>query len=40
MLKNVKNLLNHDKGRTIQVIYETLRDDLGYHVYPPFLLDA
>ena len=40
LLENVKNLLNHDKGRTIQVIYETLRDDLGYHVYPPFLFDA
>ena len=40
VLENVKNLLNHDKGKTIQVIYETLRDDLGYHVYPAFLLDA
>jgi DNA (cytosine-5)-methyltransferase 1 len=32
VLENVKNLLNHDKGRTIEVIYETLRDDLGYNV--------
>lgn len=40
VLENVKNLLNHDKGRTIEVIYETLRDDLGYSVHPPLLLDA
>jgi DNA (cytosine-5)-methyltransferase 1 len=40
VLENVKNLLNHDKGRTMAVIYETLRDDLGYYVYPPLLLDA
>ena len=40
VLENVKNLLNHDKGRTMEVIYETLRDDLGYYVYPPLLLDA
>lgn len=40
VLENVKNLLNHDKGRTMEVIFETLRDDLGYNVHPPFLLDA
>jgi DNA (cytosine-5)-methyltransferase 1 len=40
VLENVKNLLNHDKGRTMEVIYEALRDDLGYYVYPPLLLDA
>jgi DNA (cytosine-5)-methyltransferase 1 len=40
VLENVKNLLNHDKGRTIEVIFEALRDELGYHVHPPFLLDA
>ncbi len=40
VLENVKNLLNHDKGRTMEVIYESLRDDLGYYVYPPLLLDA
>jgi DNA (cytosine-5)-methyltransferase 1 len=31
LLENVKNLLNHDKGRTFRVIEETLRD-LGYSV--------
>jgi DNA (cytosine-5)-methyltransferase 1 len=40
VLENVKHLLRHDKGRTIEVIYESLRDDLNYHVYPPFVLDA
>jgi DNA (cytosine-5)-methyltransferase 1 len=32
MLENVKNLLSHDKGNTIRVILDTLRDDLGYKV--------
>ncbi|MGA7646659.1 MAG: DNA (cytosine-5-)-methyltransferase, partial [Terriglobales bacterium] len=40
VLENVKHLLRHDKGRTIEVIYETLRDDLNYHVFPPLVLDA
>jgi DNA (cytosine-5)-methyltransferase 1 len=39
VLENVKNLLSHDKGRTIQIIIQTLEDELGYHVYPN-LLDA
>ena len=34
LLENVKNLLNHDRGRTYQVIRETLEDDLGYQVHP------
>lgn len=40
VLENVKHLLRHDKGKTIEVIYESLRDDLEYHVYPPLVLDA
>lgn len=32
LLENVKNLLNHDKGRTFQVIRRTLEEELGYHV--------
>ena len=32
MLENVKNLRSHDKGRTFDVIYKTLTEDLGYHV--------
>lgn len=31
LLENVKNLKSHDKGRTFQVIMETLKE-LGYHV--------
>lgn len=33
VLENVKNLLNHDKGRTFDVIYRTLTEALGYSVY-------
>lgn len=40
VLENVKHLLRHDRGKTIEVIYESLRDDLSYYVYPPFVLDA
>ena len=32
LLENVKNLVNHDKGRTFQIIYDTLSNKLGYHV--------
>jgi DNA (cytosine-5)-methyltransferase 1 len=32
MLENVKNLRSHDKGRTFEIISNTL-EDLGYHVY-------
>lgn len=39
LLENVKNLLSHDKGRTFNVIRQTLEDDLNYHVHP-VLLDA
>jgi DNA (cytosine-5)-methyltransferase 1 len=33
MLENVKNLLNHDRGKTFQVIHETLAGELGYDVH-------
>ncbi len=33
LLENVKNLMSHDKGRTFQVIKETLEEELGYHIY-------
>ena len=39
LLENVKNLMSHDKGRTFQVIRETLEDELGYRVYPK-VIDA
>jgi len=32
LLENVKNLLSHDKGRTFEIIMQTLQDDLGYSV--------
>lgn len=32
LLENVKNLISHDKKRTFQIILQTLREDLGYHV--------
>lgn len=40
ILENVKHLLRHDHGRTIEIIYETLRDGLKYFVHPPVILDA
>ena len=33
LLENVKNLKNHDKGKTFKVIMQTLQDELGYTVY-------
>lgn len=39
ILENVKNLKSHDKGRTYDVIYQTLTEVLGYKVYPQ-IIDA
>ena len=39
LLENVRNLANHDKGRTFQVIRQTLEDDLDYKIFP-MILDA
>jgi len=33
LLENVKNLMSHDKGKTFQVIKETLEDELGYKIF-------
>ena len=33
LLENVKNLTSHDRGRTFKVIMQTLKEDLGYHVF-------
>jgi len=33
VLENVKNLLNHDGGRTFRVIRHTLQEELGYHLH-------
>lgn len=32
VLENVKNLQSHDHGRTFEVIYRTLTEEIGYHV--------
>jgi DNA (cytosine-5)-methyltransferase 1 len=40
LLENVKNLLTHDKGKTMKVILETLQEDLQYHVVSPMVIDA
>jgi len=39
-LENVKGLVNHDKGRTLQTILRVLREDLGYFVPEPRILNA
>jgi DNA (cytosine-5)-methyltransferase 1 len=39
-LENVKGLLNHDRGRTIKVILNTLRNDLNYYVPDPQVINA
>ena len=33
LLENVKNLKSHDKGKTFQIIMNTLKDKLGYQVF-------
>ncbi|MFN0122694.1 MAG: DNA (cytosine-5-)-methyltransferase [Blastocatellia bacterium] len=40
VIENVKNLRNHDRGRTFAVIMQTLREELGYHVPEPQIIDA
>ncbi|MDY3120622.1 DNA cytosine methyltransferase [Porphyromonas somerae] len=39
-LENVKGLANHDRGRTLKVILNVLRNELGYFVPEPKLLNA
>lgn len=39
LLENVRNLANHDKGRTFKVIRQTLSEELGYDIFP-MILDA
>jgi DNA-methyltransferase (dcm) len=39
-LENVKGLLIHDKGKTISTILKVLRDDLGYYVPEPEVINA
>ena len=39
-LENVKGLTIHDKGKTFEVILNTLRNDLGYFVPEPQIINA
>lgn len=39
-LENVKGLKNHDRGKTLKTILNVLREDLGYFVPEPKVLNA
>lgn len=39
-LENVKGLRNHDKGKTLTTILNVLREDLGYYVPEPQVINA
>lgn len=40
VLENVKGLMNHDRGRTLSTILNVLRNDLGYFVPDPEIINA
>lgn len=39
-LENVKGLTHHDRGRTFNTIMNVLREELGYHVPEPQIINA
>jgi DNA (cytosine-5)-methyltransferase 1 len=39
-LENVKGLRNHDRGKTLETILNVLREDLGYFVPDPQIINA
>ncbi len=39
-LENVKGLKNHDRGKTLKTILKVLREDLGYYVPEPQIMNA
>ena len=39
-LENVKGLISHDKGNTLRTILNVLRNDLGYYVPEPQIINA
>lgn len=39
-LENVKGLKSHDKGKTLETILNVLRNDLGYYVPDPQIMNA
>lgn len=40
LLENVKGLAHHDKGKTLATILRVLREDLGYYVPEPEIVNA
>lgn len=40
LLENVKGLINHNKGKTLKTILNILRDELGYYVPDPKVLNS
>ena len=40
MFENVKGLVGHDSGKTLETILHILRDDLGYYVPEPKVLNS
>ena len=40
ILENVKGLRSHDKGKTLEIILKVLREDLGYFVPDPQVLNS
>lgn len=40
LLENVKGLQNHDRGKTLETILNTLRNDLDYYVPEPQVLNS
>lgn len=39
-LENVKGLINHDRGKTLETILNVLRNDLGYFIPEPKIINA
>ena len=39
-LENVRGLRNHDRGKTLKTILNVLREDLGYYLPEPQILNA
>jgi DNA (cytosine-5)-methyltransferase 1 len=40
LIENVKGLLSHENGKTLETMLNVLREELGYHVFDPKVLKA
>jgi len=40
LIENVRGLLSHEQGKTLETMLTVLRDELGYHVFEPKVLKA